>query len=186
MSESTALLLAATVGLPCALLALAVVYHARVVGRMPAAYEGWDEDIDDLEYVDEAPAAFRLPPLSDSLSPAVPVMRLDPAIADLQANVREMQTQLARQRETLTGLLSEQQRTAALRASAPRATTTRPAAAHGPAPVSDEEITLEVPGIGTAVRNLSAEGLSDRAIARRLRVGLEEVRMLARRGELAS
>ena len=32
-----------------------------------------------------------------------------------------------------------------------------------------------------AVQRLTAEGLSDRAIARRLRIGLEAVRLLARR-----
>lgn len=167
MSESTALLLAVTVGLPCALLALAVVHHARVIGRMPEAYEGWDP-----EESDELPEAFSLPPMTPTaLTP-------DPVMADLQRTVSELQGQLARQREALTGLLSDQQR-AATRVAAPAPTVARPA-------IENEAQEPEVADLGSAVRDLSAEGLSERAIARRLHVGLEEVRLLSRRRELAS
>ncbi len=162
MSESTALLLAVTVGLPCALLALAVVHHARVIGRMPAADEGWDPD-----EADEAPTAFSLPAMPAASEP-------DPAMADLLRTVTELQTQLSRQRDALTGLLSEARHVAAPGVAAPE----RSASPAAPG--------LDTADLGAAVRNLSAEGLSDRAIARRLRVGLEEVRLLARRRELAS
>lgn len=164
MSESTALLLAVTVGLPCALLALAVVHHARVVGRMPAADEGWDP-----EQVDELPPAFALPAMQSASEP-------DPAMVEMQRTVSELQAQLARQRDALTGLLSDQRR------AAPSA----PVAVASAVPAVTTPHAIEVGDLGTAVRNLSAEGLSDRAIARRLRVGLEEVRMLSRRRELAS
>jgi hypothetical protein len=164
VSESTALLLAVTVGLPCALLALAVVHHARVVGRMPAAYDGWDP-----EEAEEPSAAFTLPSMPPASEP-------DPAMTELRQTMTELQAQLGRQRDALTGLLSDQRRAASSAAvsSAPLASTM---------PITP---SLEVGDLGTAVRNLSAEGLSDRAIARRLRVGLEEVRMLSRRRELAS
>ena len=169
MSESTALLLAVTVGLPMALLALAVIHHARVIGRMPAADEGWDP-----EESDELPEVFSLPAMTPTaLTP-------DPMIADLQRTVTELQGQLARQRDTLTGLLSDQQRAA-------RATATATALATAMTrDASNESPALEVADLGSAVRDLSAEGLSERAIARRLHVGLEEVRLLSRRQELAS
>ena len=168
MSESTALLLAVTVGLPCALLALAVIHHARVIGRMPAADEGWDPD-----EADELPT-FSLPPMT---MPAAP----DPAMVDLQRAMSELQGQLARQRETLTALLSDQQRAAAVRTAAPVPARAPAAPLH-----LNAEPPVETADLGIAVRNLSAEGLSERAIARRLHVGLEEVRLLSRRRELAS
>ena len=169
MSESTALLLAVTVGLPCALLALAVIHHARVIGRMPSADEGWDP-----EEADELPATFSLPPMKMSAEP-------DPAMVDLQRTMSELQGQLARQRETLTALLSDQQRAAAVRTAAPVPARSSVAPLH-----LNAASPVAITDLGSAVRDLSAEGLSERAIARRLHVGLEEVRLLSRRRELAS
>ncbi len=167
MSESTALLLAVTVGLPCALLALAVIHHARVIGRMPTADEGWAE----YDEEKELPVAFSLPAATPTaLTP-------DPAMADLQRTVSELQGQLARQREALTSMLSDQQRAAATRAAAPVA---------APRATAELETAAGVADLGAAIRDLTAEGLSERAIARRLGVGLEEVRLLSRRRELAS
>ena len=105
-------------------------------------------------------------------------------LIELQRSVEDIRGQLTRQRTTLTGLLSD-----AARYSSPA-----PALASPPAPASTAAIAAPPiapaaagpsPPAGelrAAVGQLVAEGLSDRAIARRLRIGLEEVR-LARMGQ---
>lgn len=165
MSESTLpLLLALTVGLPCTLLALAIIYHARVAGRLPDADAGWDP-----AEADGAPLAFSLP-----LAPPDP----DPALLELQRTVGELQGQLARQRAALTALMSEHERPA-VPVALPEPV---PAAAGAPATPPG----ADAGDLRGAVQRLSAEGLSERAIARRLHVGLEEVRLASRRRERVS
>jgi hypothetical protein len=158
MSNATVIALACFVGLPCALLALAIIYRAHVASRMPAAYDGWEPDIDDFAGVAPAPA-YEL---------AAVALEPDPALVALQETVRDVQEQLQRQRVALTELLSDRERQRELAVAGPR-----PLAALVDA---DDDDDLHV-----AVQRLIAEGLSERAIARRLRIGLEEVRLAGRR-----
>jgi len=89
---------------------------------------------------------------------------------------------LTRQRAALRQMMSDNERVAVM--------TPEPAMVSGapimPTPVSAPEPVAIVPDLPldrtsgelrTAVTDLAAEGLSDRAIARRLRIGLEEVRL---------
>jgi hypothetical protein len=185
--NSTVAILSLTIGLPMLLLAVGVLYHAYVLGRQPAA-------LDELEAHVEAMATEST----------------DALLIDLQEAVERMQGQLARQRESLAGLLSDEggrPRSPAL-AMAPAvigAPTTMlepelPRASGEPfgAPVTDrrgsETPANRAPGapiegtrggemtLASSVARLVSEGLSDRAIARQLHVGLEEVRMARMRG----
>lgn len=164
MSTMLVLLLGLTVGLPCTLLALAIAYHARAAGRMPTADEGWDPDAEDAY---GAAPVFSVPmpePQPAADSPAEP----DPVLLQLQEMVADLQQQLSGQRSAIVGLLSERERAAEAARSA-----ARPTALH----------TAGTPGgdLRGNVRQLLAEGLSERSIARRLRIGLEEVRLVSRR-----
>ena len=96
-------------------------------------------------------------------------------VLDLRRSIEELHDQLGRQRQTLHSLMS-----ASARKDASRAVGEPPSTATAPAP---PPIEAEPPSenVHTAVRRLAAEGLSDRAIARRLRIGLEEVRLLSKR-----
>ncbi|MFA7250111.1 MAG: hypothetical protein WC273_10830 [Dehalococcoidia bacterium] len=175
------LLLSVSIGVPLLLLALGVLYHAYVLGRQQPA------ELDDLGAHVEALATEST----------------DALLIDLRDAVEHMQGQLARQRESLSGLLSEQAR-------APR-TPLAAAPAGGPAMspvmasmparalpqidgdgvdeprmaagsfVHNPRMAPEAPrssgSLTSAVADLVAEGLSDRAIARQLHIGLEEVRM---------
>ena len=168
MSVSSALLLLSiSIGLPLMLLAVGVLYHAYVLGRQPAT-------MDDLEAHVEALATEST----------------DALLLDLQEAVERMQGQLARQRESLAGLLSEQDRRprqpamvpAGIPADAPpmaaaaRVETARPVAA--PRRAIEDSRRPPVPNpLGAAVAQLVSAGLSDRAVARQLHIGLEEVRM---------
>jgi hypothetical protein len=131
---------------------------------MPAADEGWDE-YDDVP-VPAAPV-FSAPP---------PAPEPDPALIELQRTVGELQDQLAGQRDALTALLSEREQAAPV-------TRRYPAAAAYPAASAREDLA---PDMHTTVADLLAEGLSERTIARRLHIGLEEVRLAARREERVS
>lgn len=184
MSTSTVLLLGLTVGLPCTLLALAIVYHARAAAaRMPAADEGWDPTIEDAAYdfapfeAPAAPAPFAVPAQNLAPEPALafePVTHIEepaPELIELRQTVADLQQQLAGQRLAVAGLLSERER-----AAEPVRT---PAAPVFEAPEAPE--ALAATDLGGAVRRLASEGLSERSIARRLHVGLEEVRLVSRR-----
>lgn len=185
----TVIVLSAAIGVPLLLLALGVLYHAYVLGRQQQNVE-----FDDLGAHVEALATEST----------------DALLIDLRDAVEHMQGQLARQRESLAGLLSEDARSTRspmAAASAPLASAMQPAM---PRPVEPDLGTFEAspaydrrPAAGSFVANprvappapttpaaprgavsltsavaaLVAEGLSDRAIARQLHIGLEEVRM---------
>ncbi len=178
----TVAILSVTIGLPLLLLACGVLYHAYVLGKQPAA-------VDDLEATVEAMAT----------------QSTDALLVDLQEAVERMQGQLSRQRESLADLLSDEAR-------APRASMTPamatvsasatpaeiepdlPMASGAPIEASRTEpasMTQRAPGqpiegqrgsLASSVSRLVSEGLSDRAIARQLHIGLEEVRMTRMRG----
>lgn len=156
----TELVLALLFGTPVLALALAVAYHAQLYlvqrpGNPAAAQPG-----------EGSP---------DQLGPQAEY------VLDLRRSIDELQDQLARQGHTLTGLLSETAQRDARRdlAEAPIAAAPQRPPAPAPRPVLETAPPgRELPG---AVRQLAAEGLSDRAIARRLRIGLEEVRLLSQR-----
>jgi hypothetical protein len=177
----TVLVLSVAIGVPLLLLALGVLYHAYVLGRQQS------NDYDDLGAHVEALATEST----------------DALLIDLRDAVEHMQGQLARQRESLAGLLSEDARASrgpltAAPAMAPIApmmpsamprpvepdltsmTSADPRPAAGSF-VYNTRVTPAVPtatgSLTSAVADLVAEGLSDRAIARQLHVGLEEVRM---------
>jgi hypothetical protein len=176
-------MLGLTVGLPCTLLALAIVYHARAAAaRMPAADDGWDPAVEDAAY-DFAPFEAPVQPARAipeydlapqaalSFEPAVGTPLPDPELTALRQSVADLQQQLAGQRLAVAGLLSERER-----ATEPVRTAATPAFV---APEAPEEIAAT--DLGGAVRRLATEGLSERSIARRLHVGLEEVRLVSRR-----
>ncbi|MFA7296553.1 MAG: hypothetical protein WC211_05115 [Dehalococcoidia bacterium] len=180
MSTSTVLLLGLTVGLPCTLLALAIVYHARAAAaRMPAADEGWDPTAEDAAYdfapfeAPASPAPFAMPAFDVAPEPVPtfePIARIEepaPELIELRQTVADLQQQLAGQRLAVAGLLSERERAAE--------------PVRIPAPVFEAPEALAATDLGGAVRRLAAEGLSERSIARRLHVGLEEVRLVSRR-----
>ena len=149
-------LLSIGVGAPILLLALGVLYHAYVLANQPAAPDQLMEHV-----------------ASAAIEPA------EELVAELQDAMHEIRGQLGSQRRALSNLLS----------AAPQAqqATQAPAlapAAGAPMPVSSSPgMTDDVaPGAPTesltgVVGRLVAEGLSDRAIARRIRIGLEEVRI---------
>lgn len=155
MSVSPAVLLVTlAVGVPLMLLALGVLYHAYLLGRQP---------IDLLEgHVD-----------------ALATESAEDLLVALQEAVDEMQAQLDTQRETLAGMLSE--RTPALVA----VEADRPMAAgeYVASYGADEDMTTPAPtGLRAQIAHLAESGLSDRAIARELHIGLEEVRIARMRG----
>ena len=156
---ATELVLALLFGTPVLALALAVAYHAQLYlmdrrGKLGA------RDAEAREQLGAPPEM----------------------VLDLRRSIEELQDQLSKQRHTLYGLLSETAQRDARRElgaeplpaapAPPRATSPPPSA-----PLDSAASPRELPG---AVRQLTAEGLSDRAIARRLRIGLEEVRLLSR------
>ena len=160
----TSLLLALLFGAPVSALALAVGYHARLylLDRGGALSPG--------ELAVETHDA-------GSLGPPIEV------VLDLRHSIDELQDQLARQSDTLSNLLSESAQRMARRElsrAAPAAAAPQRQAAPAPPPAAPDP-TLAGADLPRAVQRLTAEGLSDRSIARRLRIGLEEVRLLARR-----
>ena len=185
MSVSPAVLvLSVAIGVPLLLLALGVLYHAYVLGQQQTT------DYDDLGAHVEALATEST----------------DALLIDLRDAVEHMQGQLARQRESLAGLLSEDARAPRGMATAPASMqpVMQPAMAPVMRPVEPDRSAMAAslaaearPAAGSfvtnprtaaaapasagslasAVADLVAEGLSDRAIARQLHVGLEEVRM---------
>lgn len=186
----TVLVLSVAIGVPLLLLALGVLYHAYVLGRQQSG------EFDDLGAHVEALATEST----------------DALLIDLRDAVEHMQGQLARQRESLAGLLSEESRAtrspivpsaasmqpamqpimqpvmpaATPRVAEPDLGTFEASPAYDRRPAAGSFVTnprtapaAPAPGgsLTSAVAELVAEGLSDRAIARQLHIGLEEVRM---------
>jgi len=147
MNLHTGLTLTLLVGLPLMLLAIGVLAHAYLLARRP-----------------------RLDPTDLALE-ALVTDSGEELIAELRNSVQDIKAQLARQRGTLEQLLAnptdEEASTAPTQATAPL-----PATAAGYAPAAGAATDLR-----HVVAQLVAEGLSDRTIARRLLVGVEEVRV---------
>lgn len=152
------LLVSIAIGVPLMLLALGVLYHAYLLGRQPLDLGAHVEQL--------------------ATGDPAEVMR------GLQRSMNDVRGELTRQRASLREMLSEAQpatataAAAAPAAAAPIAAATPPQATAPlvmPAPMLPIDRTAgELRG---AVHELAAEGLSDRSIARRLRIGLEEVRL---------
>lgn len=182
------LLLSIAIGGPVLLLALAVLYHGALVSRQQAGLEsalaeaGLSPAM--LAQLADAPAAEAAREAAareaeaarDLLSEHVSalVVRSADALADrLEQAMAQMRGQLAQQRSSLETLLSEPPRMPAMPAM-PGVPLGRAAGEHvraGPAP-----------SMPVRIARLIEEGLSDRVIARELRIGLEEVRIARSRG----
>lgn len=153
MSLQLALALTMLVGLPLMLLAVGVLAQAMQLSRRTGAADPADAELN-----------------------ALASASVDELVLELHHTIEDLRGQLISQRSTLQGLLSD----AAMR----RSEALAPAAA----PISFQPAPLEAPAyqpsmtppadLHRAVQQLTAEGLSDRAIARRLHVGLEEVRLV--------
>lgn len=156
MSVSPAILLISlTVGIPLMLLALGVLYHAYVYSRQ---LQG------------------------DTIDQHVEVLATESAeelLIALQDAVAEMRGQLASQRDTLAGMLSEP---------VPAFAAVAPVSIEAGAPMAAGEFVSASAGTRSTrtpridVAELAAQGLSDRAIAREFHIGLEEVRIARMRG----
>jgi len=155
------LVVSLVVGIPLMLLALGVLYHAYILGRQP---------LDLLEgHVD-----------------TLATESAEELLVALQDAVDDMQSQLVSQRETLAGMLSDQRPALAFAGNSRLAEQPRAAGDFIPqlTDVSQpESLSGSVRSMrgGSDIRSriaaLAEDGLSDRAIARELQVGLEEVRI---------
>jgi hypothetical protein len=158
------LLLAISIGLPVLLLALGIIYHGYVISKQAMLIDPLDTHVTSLA-TDHA----------------------DELLGDLQRSMGQIREQLTQQRQSLSGMLSDSERRAPVRARAVAA-----AAPHYDYPATPSRIPVReriadpTADMRHTVAQLAAEGLSDRAIARQLRVGLEEVRMTRSRTGSAS
>ncbi|TAJ18023.1 MAG: hypothetical protein EPO65_09845 [Dehalococcoidia bacterium] len=175
------LLLSIAIGGPVLLLALAVLYHAALIARQRA----------DLDLA-LAEAGLPSEMLIQSTGPMPPTGRgdrdteeerdlltehvsslvtrsADALALRLEEAMAQMQEQLAHQRSSLETLLSEPARMAT--ASVPMGRAAGEYVRNDAAPTMSSQIA-----------RLIDEGLSDRAIARELRIGLEEVKIARSRG----
>jgi DNA-binding NarL/FixJ family response regulator len=163
MSVSPAVLLVTlAVGVPLMLLALGVLYHAYLLSRQPQDF---------LEsHVD-----------------ALATESAEELLIALQETVDEMQAQLASQRDALAGMLSDAPPVFAT-ALASASSFDRPMAAGDYVEQSAEMAARTpptahaMPSVRSRIAELADGGLSDRAIARELHIGLEEVRIARLRG----
>ena len=156
----TILLITLAVGVPLMLLALGVLYHAYLFSQQPM--ETLEQHVDSLATESAEELLFAL-----------------------QEAVDEMQEQLATQREALAGMISEKPQPA-FATVAPLSldhhfelVEDRPTAAGEFVPRADNDSMAARGGsdIRSQIAELADEGLSDRAIARELHIGLEEVRI---------
>lgn len=106
-------------------------------------------------------------------------------VRELQRSILDINDQLGRQREQLVRIAENRARPERTRrevAEPPAAIRVPPLPPlDEPAPSSTAQPSRASEGVGgrrEAVQRLVAEGLSDRAIARQLRIGLEEVRLI--------
>lgn len=163
MSVSPAILLITlAVGMPLMLLALGVLYHAYLYSRQPI--DALEQHVDSLATESAEDLLFAL-----------------------QEAVDEMQAQLAYQRETLAGMLSEkpQPAFATVAPLSPDIEGDRPTAAGEFVPRTSAQATSYTPtqtvtpraSVRAQIAQLAETGMSDRAIARELHIGLEEVRI---------
>ncbi len=170
------LLLSVAVGGPVLLLALAVLYHGALLSRQKADLQSVlaDAGLSTAMLAQATVSLSRDPDLDrDLLSDHVSslVTRSADALAErLEQTMAQLQEQLMQQRSSLEMLLSAPART--------------PAAAGMPlGRAAGEYIHGESAASTSAqIARLIDEGLSDRAIARELRIGLEEVKIARSRG----
>lgn len=148
------LLLSIAIGVPLMLLALGVLYHAHLLANQQSS------DLD--AHVEQL-----------AVNP-------DEVLRGLQHSMQQVRGDLTRQRAALRQMMSEAAREPmpvlepALVSGAP----VMPSPIQEPVPVVAELPLDRTSGeLRSAVSELAAEGLSDRSIARRLRIGLEEVRL---------
>lgn len=176
------LLLSIAIGGPVLLLALAVLYHAALIARQRAdldvalAEAGLSNDMLAQMSVTPMPTVSRTSRdaeedrdlLTEHVSSLV-TRSADALALRLEEAMAQMQDQLAHQRSSLETLLSEPARMATASVPMGRA--------------AGEYIRNDVPpSMSNQIARLIDEGLSDRAIARELRIGLEEVKIARSRG----
>jgi len=164
------LLLSIAIGVPLMLLALGVLYHAHLLANQQQPSDDLDAHVEQL------------------------AVNRDQVLQGLQRSMEQVRGDLTRQRAALRQMMSDAQRESASPMLTPVAAVPAPATEPAPPMVSGAPITpiemapsapmtTELPldrtssELRSAVSELAAEGLSDRAIARRLRIGLEEVRL---------
>ena len=168
MATTELVLLSLTLGIPVTLIAVALLAHAYVAWRS-ASWAG--------------AATGSVASANDTASEAAEAE----LVSELSGAIEDLRNQLARQREALGGMLSggapEQAATASpfagiaaagAPAAASYASVARVVAGRGDAAVGGLTPQAE---LAPAIDQLVREGLSDRAIARELRVGLDEVRV---------
>lgn len=160
------LLLSIAIGVPLMLLALGVLYHAHLLASQQ----------------------------SSDLNAHVEQLATNPdeVLQGLQRSMEQVRGDLTRQRAALREMMSDARRAPvmatepAMASGAPVMPVQAPKPMLDPVSVQAPEPVQMVPELRldrtsgelrTAVSELAAEGLSDRAIARRLRIGLEEVRL---------
>lgn len=149
------LLLSLAIGVPLMLLALGVLYHGYLLSQQ----------------TQRDPLEAHVESLATESTEAL--------LTSLQRSVDQLQGQMARQRDSLAGLLSDQRAALTFVTAAPSPRVEdRPIAAgeHVSA------VAPSTPDLRSRVLALTEDGLSDRAIARELNVGLEEVRIARLRG----
>lgn len=146
-------LLSVAIGAPLMVLALGVLYHAYVLNQQPQ-FDALDAHVE-----------------------ALATESTDALLVSLQEAVIQMQGQLAHQRASLANLLSDAGRT-----TPPSGLSDRPMAAGEFVAARVMPATAGRTDLRPEILHLAAEGLSDRAIARELHIGLEEVRIARLRG----
>ncbi|MEX2229402.1 MAG: hypothetical protein WEB13_07160 [Dehalococcoidia bacterium] len=167
---SVPVLLSITIGLPIIMLALGVFYHGYVIARQ--------------SFID---------PL-DAHVAGLATGQAGIMVGELQGAMDQIRDQLTQQREALSTMLSDADRAQGARRAtasagldfAARAASPRVSGAPRAAAARVEPRTDPAADLYGSVARLAAEGLSDRAIARQLHVGLEEVRMTRARTGNAS
>jgi hypothetical protein len=172
--------LSVAIGSPVLLLALAVLYHGALLSRQKTDLESVlaEAGLSAPVLAQTTATLDRLPDRDpylerDLLSEHVSslVTRSADALAErLEQTMAQLQEQLTQQRSSLEMLLSAPSRT--------------PSATDAPLGLAAGEHVHGEPGRSTAaqIKRLIDEGLSDRAIGRELRIGLEEVKIARTRG----
>ena len=199
MTFTSELLVPLSIGGPLTLLAIGVLAHAVLLARRPAStgLEGVDDVL-------EALAAEPVEDLFNELHQEIDDLRTQ--LAGQRSTLEQLLSEGTRQARAAVAPQPASRAAAAPVSAMPR--DVRPSAAppaRSPerqpvvlgarAAYTTQPAAMEAPrgfegppaagGLRTAVSQLAAEGLSDRAIARRLHVGLEEVRVARLRSGLA-
>jgi len=193
------LLVSIAIGIPLMLLALGVLYHAYLLSHSPTDLESHveqlvtdpDEVMRDLQRsmndirgeLTRQRASLRgmlsdLPATAAATAAAAPTMA--PRTASMASNTAPVAAPAA---DAPSSNITASSATPAPTISPAPAAMPEPAPAMPPAPAPMPAPAPVLPidrtagELRAAVHDLAAEGLSDRSIARRLRIGLEEVRL---------